>query len=109
MAVKGKTTAQRGYDAAHQRTRQRLLRQHVDGTPCARCHQPMYKTQALDAGHTIALADGGTKADRLEHASCNRQAGALERTPARDKSRAERAEWTTRDWGMVALPGRGYP
>ena len=64
----------------------------------------MYKAQALDAGHTIAISDGGTKADRLEHASCNRQAGALERTPARDKVRAERMEWCTRDWGVVALP-----
>ncbi len=32
----------------------------------------MYKSQKLDADHSIARSKGGTKADRLLHMHCNR-------------------------------------
>lgn len=67
------TRHQRGYGTEHERIRQHLLRQHIEGAPCIRCGQPMYRTQHLDAGHPDHNpARGGGKANRLEHATCNR-------------------------------------
>lgn len=66
----------------------------------------MYKaTQELDAAHPHGQAvslNPGSKADHLEHASCNRSAGNETRTPLSEKARLDRAQWTTRDWGLVA-------
>ena len=101
-----RTTSQRGYGSEHQRTRQRLLRQHVDGAPCVGCGSPMHKaTQELDAAHPRGMAvslNPGSKADHLEHAACNRSAGNETRTPLSETARLDRAQWTTRDWGLVA-------
>jgi hypothetical protein len=70
------TTAERGLGSAHVKDKERLLAAHVDGTPCRRCGQPMYKAQALDRGHVVDRAKGGTDGPAmLEHASCNRSAG----------------------------------
>lgn len=67
------SAAQRGYDARHKRIRARLLRDLIPGAPCPRCNQPMWHDQPLDAGHSVDLRDDPTaRADRLEHASCNR-------------------------------------
>lgn len=70
-----KTTTQRGLGWSHQKQRERLLRQHVDGTPCYWCGEPMYRVQELAADHTLSRAHGGTKADRLLHALCNKRRG----------------------------------
>jgi hypothetical protein len=35
----------------------------------------MYRSQALDADHSHARAHGGTRADRLLHAKCNKERG----------------------------------
>ncbi|MFC9769098.1 HNH endonuclease [Rhodococcus jostii] len=67
-----RTTTQRGLGWAHQQQRERLLKQHVDGTGCWWCGVPMFRSQDLDADHTQARAHGGKKADRLLHRSCNR-------------------------------------
>lgn len=61
-------TAQRGYGAAHQRTREQLLARWKPGQPCAHCGQPMWSKTGLDLAHT---------ADRsgyrgLAHDVCNR-------------------------------------
>jgi 5-methylcytosine-specific restriction endonuclease McrA len=69
------TTTERGLGWSHQKRRATLLRQLVDGTPCGHCHQPMFKTQALDADHSVPRSLGGTQADRLLHMSCNRSRG----------------------------------
>ena len=64
---------QRGYNRQHELIREQLLRAYVPGTPCPVCDQPMLPGQALDAGHSVDLRDNpNAKADRLEHASCNR-------------------------------------
>lgn len=64
---------QRGYDRAHERRRDALLRNYKPGQPCPVCNQPMLPGQELDAGHSVDLRDNPKAvADRLEHAACNR-------------------------------------
>lgn len=64
---------QRGYDREHELIRDKLLRDFVPGTPCPVCGKPMLAGQKLDAGHSTDLRiDRSAKADRLEHAGCNR-------------------------------------
>jgi hypothetical protein len=70
-----KTNAQRGLGWSHQKRRAYLLSVHVNGTPCDVCGLPMYLEQPLDADHTIPRSQGGTLADRLLHAWCNRGRG----------------------------------
>lgn len=70
------TARQRGYDAAHERLRAQLL-PLAYGTLCPRCGLPMLPGQDLDLGHTVARSvDPTSRADRIEHAHCNRSAGA---------------------------------
>lgn len=99
--AKARTTTQRGLGWEHQKRRDQLLRNHVDGTPCP-CQPgcgpacpcassgglPMYRDaarnvdgRALEADHTIARARGGKAADRLLISTCNRSRGAGELTP----------------------------
>lgn len=71
------TTTGRGLGAEHVADKKRLLALHHDGDPCWRCGQPMYKSQKLDRGHLIDRVLGGTHGPAvLEHAACNRSAGA---------------------------------
>ena len=64
------------YGAEHQRIREALLPQ-AWGTPCPRCGETMFETDDLDLGHSVDLAvDPHAVGDRIEHASCNRAAGA---------------------------------
>lgn len=77
------TTTKRGLGWDHQKTRERLLRTLVDGTPCWWCNQPMHRDPAqnfdrapLEADHSRSRARHGTagnRADRLLHRRCNRQ------------------------------------
>lgn len=70
------TTTQAGYGWTHQQDRARLLAAHIDGTRCAHCGRPMYRSQKLQADHSKPRALGGQRADRLLHASCNLSRGA---------------------------------
>lgn len=76
-----KTTTARGLGWAHQQQRDRLIRDHVDGTLCWWCGLPMFKSQKLEADHSRARSQGGTKADRLLHGynqlghRCNQERG----------------------------------
>lgn len=73
------TARQRGYTTEHDRTRAELL-PGAYGQPCPRCGDPMLPGQDLDLGHSVALAvDPSSKADRIEHSSCNRSAGTKSR------------------------------
>lgn len=64
------------YGAEHQRTRELLL-PLAWGTPCPRCRETMLETDELDLGHSVDKAiDSNAVGDRIEHASCNRSAGA---------------------------------
>lgn len=63
----------RGYDSVHDTIRTNLLAALVPGTPCPRCGLGMWPHQDLDAGHSVDLkVNPNARADRLEHASCNR-------------------------------------
>ncbi|MFI6368912.1 hypothetical protein ACIBG0_40075 [Nocardia sp. NPDC050630] len=73
--MSGRTTTQRGLGWKHQQERDRLLAKHRDGERCWWCGEPMLKSQDLAADHTLARAKGGTRADRLLHALCNKQRG----------------------------------
>ncbi len=67
------TRTERGYGSEHQSTRARLLAAHVEGSPCRRCGLPMWRSQGLNAAHTIPLRlNPNARADHLEHAACNR-------------------------------------
>lgn len=70
MPKPGSTSA-RGYGADHQRLRKRLL-PLAYGTTCWRCGETMWPWQVLDLGHT----EDRTAYTGIEHASCNRAAGA---------------------------------
>lgn len=76
------TTTRRGYGAAHQALRARLLKAWRPGDLCARCKQPMMyrwlvspvtgkRVSAIDLGHT----DDRRGYTGLEHRSCNRRDG----------------------------------
>jgi hypothetical protein len=71
-------SARQRYPASHDVTRAQLL-PLAYGQPCPRCGQPMLRGQALDLGHlpgapraTHPTSHGA----RIEHAHCNRSAGA---------------------------------
>jgi hypothetical protein len=71
------TARQRGYDTAHDREAEAVKAQAIaERRPCPRCGEPMLAGQDLDAGHSIdRVRSPGARADRVEHASCNRSAG----------------------------------
>lgn len=105
------TTTQRGYGWKHQKVRQRLLRQHTDGTHCPGCHHPMYRNpnrnhdhRPLEADHTKDLKHHGPgDADRLLCSTCNRRRGA-----GHDERLTPGAGQTTNttgafNWGVVRV------
>jgi hypothetical protein len=59
------------YGGPHQAIRRALL-PYAWGQPCPRCGRPMLPGQALDLGHT----DDRAGYQGMEHARCNRRAGA---------------------------------
>lgn len=65
------------YGWEQQKIRLALLEVFRDGQRCPRCGKPMRYFQKLDAGHVVSRALGGGRGPRrLEHANCNRSAGA---------------------------------
>jgi hypothetical protein len=65
------------YDASHRRRREQLL-PRAYGTPCPRCGRKMLRGEDLDLGHSEDVAlNPAAKGDRIEHAKCNREAGAI--------------------------------
>lgn len=64
--------ASRGYGAAHQAQRRAALAAMVDGDPCARCFEPMYRSQRLELDHN----DDRTAYLGLSHRRCNQLAAA---------------------------------
>jgi hypothetical protein len=71
------------YAGPHQAIR-RVLRPDAYGKPCPRCGLPMLPGQDLDLGHT----DDRAAYSGMEHARCNRQAGArLGNARRRERSR----------------------
>lgn len=92
-----RTTTQKGLGWQHQKERERLLKLHADGTECWWCSRPMYRDPAqnidgrpLEADHSLARSNGGTKADRLLHSECNRSRQAGDRDHQRPAMRRQR-------------------
>lgn len=85
-APRRRTPSRVPYGAEHAAARKMLLEMFRDGTPCPRCRRPMRYWQKLDAGHVIPrMIGGGLGGWRLEHARCNRSAGATMGNQARSK------------------------
>lgn len=109
-----KTTTQKGLGWAHQKQRERLLSQHVDGTCCWWCDRPMYEArelnwdrEALAADHSLARVNGGTKADRLLHGKCNKARGDGSRDHTRPAATGEDPEALNvaqERLGVLAMP-----
>lgn len=89
MARPGLTTTQRGYDWTHRRARALALDHLVDGQPCARCGQAMYRSDAalLDLDHD----DDRTTYRGLAHRTCNRRAGQA-KAQAQRRARAQSSQ-----------------
>jgi hypothetical protein len=100
------TTTERGYGWQHQRLRAALLRALVPGSPCPRCHQPMWPAvQDVDLGHVEG--SGKTAYLGILHASCNRRDGARygNQLRGRDGSTTRRRRrW--RRWPLPEEPPR---
>jgi hypothetical protein len=80
------TTAQRGYDAQHQRMRKRYEPLVRSGqATCWRCDQPIDPEGPWDLGHDDI---DRTKYNGPEHVKCNRGAPSRNRNNAADTSRA---------------------
>lgn len=101
------TAHQRGLGWHHRQVRASLLARHHDGTPCWWCAKPMYRAAAanfdrapLEADHTVARANGGHRADRLLHRTCNRSRGKGDRDHLRPALGPQPAAQpvTTRKW-----------
>jgi hypothetical protein len=93
------STTAKGYGWQHQKLRAALLRALVPGSPCPRCNQPMWPgIQALDLGHEDG--SGKTRYVGLEHATCNRVAGAKfgNRLRGRDGTITRQRERRRRRW-----------
>jgi hypothetical protein len=67
-------TAARGYGNRHKVASQAARAALVDGTPCARCGEPMYRSQRIALDH--ADDDRSTYLG-LSHARCNDRAGGV--------------------------------
>ncbi|WP_369068555.1 hypothetical protein [Kineococcus terrestris] len=121
MGAPRKTAHQRGLGWAHQQQRAALLRAHVDGAPCpctdcgpgCPCRKagrppgrglPMWRDAALNVDGMALEADhgdrarsrGGTVADRLLLATCNRSRGDGTRRAA-PRENGPRPHWS-RQW-----------
>lgn len=104
------SSSARGVGWQHSKDRRRLIATLVDGTPCCYCGGPMYRSDAdrdlkdqlrLEADHGQPRVLGGTKADRLAHARCNRSAGATLGNRLRGARRHGQRlpSRTSREWG----------
>lgn len=100
-----KTRQERGYDRRHEKQRERLMRQLVDGAPCGHCGKPMYRDPArnfdgapLEANHSDPLANYTDKraaplADELLHRFCNRSLGDYSRQSTPPASAPGAFDW----------------
>lgn len=98
-----RTTTQRGLGHRHKQQAAHLKQQHVDGTPCWWCGEPMYLSQGLSADHSQPRSAGGTLADRLLHAPCNSERGDGTRDHLRPALTGKRATHNGADLGHRAM------
>lgn len=107
----GWTTTALGLGAEHQQARPVLLSALRSGVDrCPRCRLPMWRWQRLDVGdypsRIICQLRGITPVKRLEHAACNRSAGATLGNHLRQAG-IRRARTPTRRTPPVLRPYQG--
>lgn len=68
------------YNGEHKRIRAEGLANLVEGTPCARCGQPMFSFQRLHLDHT----DDGRGYLGFSHETCNTSAGGRKGSAAKE-------------------------
>ena len=93
-----RSTTAKGLGWAHQKQVKRLKAQHIEGTPCPICHEPMYLSQGLTGEHSKPRSLGGHLADCLAHAPCNYSRGNGTRGSSKAASEPARRPRTTREW-----------
>lgn len=107
-----RTTTERGLGYAHRQHVASLRAQHIDGTKCWWCGRPMYRNAAanwdqrtLEGDHTKPRSQGGTRADRLLHSTCNRSRGDGRNDDQRPAltGRNPEAPRDDRDLGVLAM------
>jgi hypothetical protein len=86
-------TSERGYGYRHQVLRRALL-PFAYGRACPKCGQLMLPGQQLDLGHT----EDRTAYTGMEHAHCNRRAGALKGNAIRRGETKPQPRSITRRW-----------
>ena len=106
-----RSTTARGLGHDHQENRTRLIARHRAGTPCWWCGKPMYADAAhnwdrepLHADHTTARSKGGKHAQRLLHATCNRQRGDGSRDHKRPTANPQTDDIADDLLGRTAMP-----
>ena len=105
MALK-RTTAQRGLGWDHQKRVANLKRNHVEGTLCWWCGEPMFLSQGLQGDHSMPRSRGGRFADRLLHAPCNSERGDGSRDHLRPALVGERPPSNLDELGVLTM---GWP
>ncbi|PQM45676.1 hypothetical protein C1Y40_04120 [Mycobacterium talmoniae] len=98
-----RSTVQRGLGYRHKQQVAALKRQHIEGTPCWWCGEPMYLAQGLAGDHSIPRAVGGTVADRLLHGPCNSERGDGSRDHLRPALTGKRTDPQVVDLGTLVL------
>jgi len=98
-----RTTTQRGLGHRHKQQVAQLKRDHIEGTPCWWCGEPMYLSQGLSGDHSQPRSSGGVLADRLLHGPCNSERGDGSRDHLRPALTGKRASRELVDVGPRAL------
>lgn len=94
-----RTTTQRNLGHRHKQQAAHLKRNHIEGTPCWWCDEPMFLAQGLQADHSVPRSQGGQLADRLLHGWCNAERGDGSRDHQRPALTGKRATRNTVDLG----------
>jgi hypothetical protein len=97
------TTTARGLGHRHRQRRETMLRQHVEGSLCELCGEPMFRAQGLQADHEVPRAIAGPRAlaSRLVHSWCNARAGGILGAERNGRSHSGRSE---ADRSGLAMP-----
>ncbi|MCZ0732316.1 hypothetical protein [Mycolicibacterium iranicum] len=107
------STTARGLGWAHRQRVERLRANHIDGTPCWWCGEPLFRDKTrnwdgipLHGDHSVPRSQGGRAADRLLHHTCNSRRGDGRRDHLRPALEADDDTSSPEDLGDLAM---GWP
>lgn len=98
-----KTTTQRGLGWRHVQAVATLKRNHIEGSPCWWCAEPMHLHQGLHGDHSTPRSQGGVLPDRLLHSWCNCERGDGARDHLRPALTGRRSKPEQADIGRLSL------